>query len=214
MQLYQQPESGYVYLVWAIGTERYKIGRSKDPSRRVQALSKQSCYPLKLIDSHYSVDCEQHEKRLHNIFWQHRVHGEWFEIPEVFLSQLDYWLKDPNCLHIKLTGKKTGAIFTRKISPGRKGKGIKKESYILNKSLDWEGILSSPDSLERAITLLGNLGKGMNLSSKTRKEILSLVGINPTTREEATELKQQLKGLRGSLNSSQLTTENLGQNSR
>jgi len=41
---------GYVYLIHAIGTDRYKIGRSVSPPVRLETLKKQSPYPLQMTD--------------------------------------------------------------------------------------------------------------------------------------------------------------------
>lgn len=70
---------GYVYLVHAVGTDRYKIGRSVNPVARLEQLKGQSPYPLQIIECFWSPDAIADEKALHSIFASARQHGEWFE---------------------------------------------------------------------------------------------------------------------------------------
>jgi hypothetical protein len=72
-------KAGYVYLINAIGTNRYKIGRTLDLKRRVSQLNYQSSYPLKIVLSFKSYYPAEDEKALHKKFASYRVHGEWFE---------------------------------------------------------------------------------------------------------------------------------------
>lgn len=72
---------GWVYLVHAEGTNRYKIGRSVNPILRAKDLEKQSPYPLKLLKTFHTPDCVTDEEVLHRKFDCYRVHGEWFELP-------------------------------------------------------------------------------------------------------------------------------------
>lgn len=76
----QSGRSGYVYLIRAEGTQRYKIGRSVNPIARYQSLIKQSPYPLKIIDCLWTPDCISDEKFFHEALSSYRVFGEWFEI--------------------------------------------------------------------------------------------------------------------------------------
>lgn len=71
--------TGYVYLIHAQGTSRYKIGRSINPPERTKDLQKQSPYLLKIVDQFYSPDAITDEFKLHQKFSKVRVHGEWFE---------------------------------------------------------------------------------------------------------------------------------------
>lgn len=74
---------GWVYLIHAVGTNRYKIGKTFDIDRRLAELSYQSPYPLKLISSFKSDNPSQDEHALHEKFLDNRVHGEWFEIVDL-----------------------------------------------------------------------------------------------------------------------------------
>ena len=71
---------GYVYLVHAKGTGRYKIGRSTNPLKRYETLKTQSPYPLTVIKSFYTFDMIADEAFLHAEFGKFRIYGEWFEI--------------------------------------------------------------------------------------------------------------------------------------
>ncbi|MBW4598942.1 MAG: GIY-YIG nuclease family protein [Calothrix sp. FI2-JRJ7] len=74
--------SGYVYLLKAEGTPRYKIGRSNNPLVRSQKITTQSPYPLIVKDCFWTPDCVTDEKCLHKLFSHCRVHGEYFEFDE------------------------------------------------------------------------------------------------------------------------------------
>jgi hypothetical protein len=70
---------GWVYLLHAQGTNRYKIGRSVNPVARHQALNKQSPLSLTFLDCFWTVDCVEDEECLHVVNHSYRIHGEWFE---------------------------------------------------------------------------------------------------------------------------------------
>jgi|GEM_PF-3253694 hypothetical protein len=73
---------GWVYLIHAVGTNRYKIGRSVKPIARHQTLQNQSPYPLKIIDSFWTVDAPSDETYWHRLLKEYRVRGDWFEFNE------------------------------------------------------------------------------------------------------------------------------------
>lgn len=73
---------GYVYLIHAEGTTRYKIGRSVNPIARCSDIQKQAPYPLKIISSFWSINSVEDEKRLHKSYASYRVFGEWFELDD------------------------------------------------------------------------------------------------------------------------------------
>lgn len=70
---------GWVYLIHATGTNRYKIGRSVNPVARHQTLQNQSPYPLKIVDSFWTLDAIADEAHFHELHKERRVHGEWFD---------------------------------------------------------------------------------------------------------------------------------------
>lgn len=71
---------GWVYLIHAEGTKRYKIGRSVNPVSRHAVLQGQSPYPLKIITCGWTVNSVNDEKWAHESLGKHRVYGEWFEL--------------------------------------------------------------------------------------------------------------------------------------
>jgi hypothetical protein len=73
---------GYVYLIHASGTNRYKIGRSVNPVARFETLKKQSPYPLQIIECFWTPDAIADESELHKFFKDERVHGEWFDFQD------------------------------------------------------------------------------------------------------------------------------------
>lgn len=77
---------GYVYLIHAVGTNRYKIGRTVNPIARFTELKKQSPYPLQIVDSFWTPDAVKDETNLHTKIRGCRVYGEWFENNEVLQS--------------------------------------------------------------------------------------------------------------------------------
>lgn len=72
---------GFVYLICAKGTSRYKIGiTTRTPEKRLSELNRsQSPYPLVLVDSIYAENATAAEQTLHARFKHYRRHGEWFE---------------------------------------------------------------------------------------------------------------------------------------
>jgi hypothetical protein len=74
-------KSGYIYLIHAKGTTRYKIGlTTRTVQERLAELnSSQSAFPLELITSAKFEHVHEVEKSLHERYRLCRVHGEWFE---------------------------------------------------------------------------------------------------------------------------------------
>lgn len=74
---------GWIYLICAVGTNRYKVGRSsKSPFERRNTLQKQSPYWLNIDYSFWTIDTYKDEAYIHDLLREYRVLGEWFEIPE------------------------------------------------------------------------------------------------------------------------------------
>ena len=81
---------GFIYLIHAQGTDRYKIGLT---TRSVQARlaelnSSQSPYPLEVIDWFETPNVTEDEKYFHNKYSAYRVHGEWFSFDSKTLKQV------------------------------------------------------------------------------------------------------------------------------
>lgn len=83
-EFYEQykKNNGWVYLVHAEGTLRFKIGRSINPYGRLSQLQGQSPYPLVLQECIWTPDAIYYEQCLHQEFNKCRVFGEWFEFVE------------------------------------------------------------------------------------------------------------------------------------
>ena len=74
---------GFVYIFRAVGTNRIKIGISKDPERRLLNLaSPQAPYKLEILYKYWFIDAYALEQNIHRLFCSYRKYGEWFEIPE------------------------------------------------------------------------------------------------------------------------------------
>ena len=69
-----------VYLIWAIGSDMFKIGIARDPSSRLKNLQVGS--PLKLAISriYFCSNPADMEVKLHSRFKKYHSHGEWFEV--------------------------------------------------------------------------------------------------------------------------------------
>jgi hypothetical protein len=95
--------SGYVYLVHAIGTNRYKIGRTNDLIARLRQLQGQSAYPLKILRAFKTINPAWDEAYWQKKYQKKRVYGEWFEfspddiwsLEGIFLSEYE-WRKINN----------------------------------------------------------------------------------------------------------------------
>lgn len=85
------PKPGYIYVIQAVGTVRYKIGKSIDPHNRLTNLSKQAPYRLKLVFSFTVKDMSKAEKQLHQYFVDKRVNSEWFELSDADVEHLKSW---------------------------------------------------------------------------------------------------------------------------
>jgi hypothetical protein len=73
---------GFVYIIRAVGTNRIKIGFSKDPEKRLASLtSPQMPFDLELVYKEWFIDAYALEQCMHKTFHRYRVKGEWFEIP-------------------------------------------------------------------------------------------------------------------------------------
>jgi len=78
--------AGFVYFIEAVGTPRIKLGYSVDPEKRLKELQTGSPYKLALLAKWPAIP--QTETYLHELFTEYRVHGEWFELPQILMEQL------------------------------------------------------------------------------------------------------------------------------
>lgn len=86
LELIKTGREGWIYLIHAVGTDRYKIGRSTNPVSRHQTLQGQSPYPLKIVRCFWTIDAVTDELNLHESAKQYRAFGEWFELPETGIN--------------------------------------------------------------------------------------------------------------------------------
>ncbi|HEY9750697.1 MAG TPA: GIY-YIG nuclease family protein [Allocoleopsis sp.] len=86
-----KPKPGYVYVIHAVGTDRYKIGKSVNPNARLTSLSKQAPYRLKLFLSFHVQDMSGAEKQLHRYFVDKQVNSEWFQLDDRDIEYLKAW---------------------------------------------------------------------------------------------------------------------------
>ena len=87
---------GCIYLIEAVGTNRFKVGRSSNLGIRIEQLRNQSPYPLKIVKQFNSLDCVTEEALLHRLLTPTRVYGEWFSLNETNLNLLlknHFWSK-------------------------------------------------------------------------------------------------------------------------
>jgi hypothetical protein len=74
-------KAGYIYLIQARGTRRFKIGlTTRSVEQRFNELNgSQSPYPLELLEYIATDNVTETEGYLHSKFALQRCHGEWFE---------------------------------------------------------------------------------------------------------------------------------------
>jgi hypothetical protein len=82
----KKPQSGYVYLAYSAG--RHKIGRSKNPSDRIDHFDTQMPVEVSEVNCFEADDYVTAENRLHDYFQDSRVKGEWFDLSPPQLKAL------------------------------------------------------------------------------------------------------------------------------
>lgn len=191
-------KDGWIYLIHAQGTSRYKIGRSIDPSKRLERLQQQCPFPLKLIATFYTDDCIADEGRLHRLAKVYCKHGEWFELPNKWIEAIDYWfqkkerLVPPDTKACFLSHKPTTEPFSI-IAEREAAECEQKNRQFLPPRTP-----TGEKELDEAICLLGNRAKN-DLKIKNKKRLVELIGIYPTV-HDAQSWKRRLKKLRQQLN--------------
>jgi hypothetical protein len=70
----------YVYLIYSTENGYYKIGISKNPTKRVNQLQTGNGERLVLKETFKTKYYLDVEKSLHGIYGDFRRHGEWFEL--------------------------------------------------------------------------------------------------------------------------------------
>lgn len=70
-------ESGYVYLIEAVGLELIKVGYSSNPRKRLRSLKLEHDVPMRIV--HTLPGSRYTERQAHALLHEHRRIGEWFE---------------------------------------------------------------------------------------------------------------------------------------
>lgn len=78
---------GYVYFVTARDVGRVKIGHSFEPFQRISQL--RSASPIPLCLERVCEGGKGREAELHQMFADHRLHGEWFLLSEEVVSFME-----------------------------------------------------------------------------------------------------------------------------
>jgi len=98
-----QPESipGFIYLVQAVGTDRFKIGRAINVPNRLRGLQTSSPLKIRYVYHAYVQNMNLCEMELHHKFSEQREIGEWFALTQqdvkfcIFLMRLVQILEPP-----------------------------------------------------------------------------------------------------------------------
>jgi type I site-specific restriction-modification system R (restriction) subunit len=70
----------YIYLIQSLEEGYYKIGVSKNPSKRIEQLQTGNASKLKLIDTFQSKKADKVERILQRRYSHFHKNGEWFEL--------------------------------------------------------------------------------------------------------------------------------------
>lgn len=81
-QFARKPKKGQVYLISAVGLNRYKIGSTTDLDKRLLALQSFSPVALEVLAVIECSDIEKAEAWLHTKFASCRHHSEWFDLSD------------------------------------------------------------------------------------------------------------------------------------
>lgn len=77
-------DSGYIYIIHAIGTEYYKIGLTRNHiEHRLRQLQTGCPHRLEAVYSNKVDDVEGVEAYIHDVLSNYRTVGEWFELPSL-----------------------------------------------------------------------------------------------------------------------------------
>lgn len=71
-------EPGYIYVLKAVGTNYYKIGKSIEPDRRILEIAPKMPFDVRFAWVIRTEFMSLAESRLHDIYEDHRANGEWF----------------------------------------------------------------------------------------------------------------------------------------
>lgn len=83
----QTPNGGYIYLL-SDQQGHYKIGRSVNVDNRVKQLRTQPPFDIQILSKAWVPDCKFEEKRLHQQYNEWRMRGEWFDLHNELLIEI------------------------------------------------------------------------------------------------------------------------------
>ena len=78
LKLRPEPVPGYIYLVQAVKTDRFKIGRTVNVLKRLRDLQTSSPLEIRYVYHAYVQNMNLSELELHHRFSEQREIGEWF----------------------------------------------------------------------------------------------------------------------------------------
>lgn len=81
-------EPGFVYVIHAVGSNYYKIGKSINPDRRLLQIAPQMPFRTRFIKVWRTYFMSMAESILHGSFEEERANGEWFEFKSYNLQDL------------------------------------------------------------------------------------------------------------------------------
>jgi len=76
----KKTKTGYVYLLHAPSLDAYKIGKAKDVDARIKAFSIEMPMEIQCVFTAKSSEYDVDEKKLHKLFEEKRLIGEWFRL--------------------------------------------------------------------------------------------------------------------------------------
>jgi prophage antirepressor-like protein len=79
--------AGFVYLVRAVTSTHYKIGKSRHPYKRLSSLQTGSPLELIIIERIFSMEYQKLELLLHEYYRDYWIRGEWFDFPDECVNQ-------------------------------------------------------------------------------------------------------------------------------
>lgn len=69
-----------IYLIKSLNEGVYKIGVSKNPSKRLKEVQTGNPSPVEIVQLYETNNAYKIEKALHNRYSHFNTHGEWFEL--------------------------------------------------------------------------------------------------------------------------------------
>jgi hypothetical protein len=84
----KEPGAGYIYLLRSECGKYTKIGMSRAPKSRLEFLGVLMPFKVMVVATYPCYDVAATEKRLHEIYKDKRLEGEWFSLSDQDITQL------------------------------------------------------------------------------------------------------------------------------